>query len=181
MKRISTVAIVFAFSANIIGMTSSTAAPSSEIQALTVAFLYNFMKLSEWPAKTIPGELALCAVQAGDYTLNLDSLAGKDIQNNKLTIRHLLPGDSLEGCQLLYIPENEKPIRMREWLKTLGKQPILSVSGIPGFLEEGGMVELVSDGKHLQFEVNLIPVEQAGIKLSSKMLQIAREVQGNPQ
>ncbi len=158
---------------------TSTAAPSSEIQALTVAFLYNFMKLSEWPPQAVPKEFTLCAIQAGDFTIDVDSLAGKEIQSYALKIRHLLQGDSIEGCQLLYIPEDEKPIRIRDWLKIMANQPILTVSGMPGFLDQGGMIELVSDGNHLQFEVNLAPVEHAGIKLSSKMLQIAREVKGS--
>ena len=91
-----------------------------------------------------------------------------------------MQGDSIEGCQLLYIPEDEKPIRLREWLKIMDKKPLLSVSSTPGFLDQGGMIELVNEGNHLHFDVNLTPVEQAGIKISSKMLQIAHEVQGNP-
>ncbi|MBK8817396.1 MAG: YfiR family protein [Methylococcaceae bacterium] len=167
-------------SASIVTTEPSVAAPSSEIQALTVAFLYNFMKLSEWPPQTITNEFTLCAIQSSDYSIDVDSLAGKEVQSYTLKIRHLMQGDSIEGCQLLYIPEDEKPIRLREWLKIMDKKPLLSVSSTPGFLDQGGMIELVSEGDHLLFEVNLTPVEQAGIKISSKMLQIAREVQGNP-
>lgn len=156
----------------------STAAPSSEIQALTVAFLYNFLKLSEWPPEALSNELSLCAIQSSDYSINVDSLAGKEIQSATLKIKHLTQGDSADGCQLLYIPEDEKPIRVREWLKTMENKPVLTVSGITGFLDQGGMIELVSDGNHLQFEVNLDAVEQVGIKMSSKMLQIAQKVRG---
>jgi YfiR/HmsC-like len=180
IMRITKTLSILALSVNIIVSHSSAAAPSSEIQSLTVAFLYNFMKLSEWPPETVAKELTLCSVQAGDYSIDVDSLAGKEIQRYILKIRHLTQGDGIEGCQLLYIPEDEKPIRIREWLKIMENKPLLSVSSSPGFLDQGGMIELVSEGEHLQFEVNLTPVEQAGIKLSSKMLQIAREVQGNP-
>ena len=176
--------LIFALTAVVLsmGMASthpSQAAPSSsEIQALTVAFLYNFMKLSEWPSESIVNEITLCAIKADDNAIDLDSLADKDIQNYKLKIKHLVPGDTLGGCQLLFIPENEKPIRVREWLKNMENQPVLTVSNITGFIDLGGMIELVSDGNHLQFEVNLAPVEHVGIKLSSKMLQIAKEVKG---
>lgn len=156
----------------------SLAGPTSEIQALTVAFLFNFVKLSEWPPESISSELTLCAVQAGDYTIDIESLAGEEAQSHTIKIKHLMQGDSMEGCQLLYLPEDEKPIRIREWLNKLKNKPILSVSSAPGFIEQGGMIGLVSDGAHLQFEVNLEPVERAGIKLSSKMLQIALVVKG---
>lgn len=165
---------------SLISLPASAAAPSSEIQSLTVAFLYNFMKLSEWPAIAGSTKLTLCVIQAGESFIDIDSLAGKEVQNQPLEIKHLMQGDSVTGCQLVFIPEDEKPIRIHEWLSSMENQPILSVSGTPGFLDQGGMIELVSDGTHLQFEVNLEPVTQAGIKLSSKMLQIAREVKGTP-
>jgi hypothetical protein len=38
------------------------------------------------------------------------------------------------------------------------------------------MIVLFNDGIRLQFSVDLKRVEQAGIKLSSKMLQVASEV-----
>ena len=154
----------------------SAAAPSSEIQTLTVAFLYNFMKLSEWPAGVADIELTLCIIQASDYTIDLDSLADKEIQGHSLKIKHLAQGDSAQDCQLLFITEEEKPIRVREWLKNIANKPVLTVSGTDEFLDNGGMIGLVNDGNHLQFEVNLKRVEQVGIKLSSQMLQIARAV-----
>ena len=111
-----------------------------------------------------------------DYTIDLDSLADKEIQGHNLKIKHLAQGDSAQECQLLFITEEEKPIRVREWLKNIANKPVLTVSGTDEFLDNGGMIGLVNDGNHLQFEVNLKRVEQVGIKLSSKMLQIARAV-----
>lgn len=157
----------------------SLAAPSGEIQALAVAFLYNFMKLSEWPTGAIPQELTLCITQEGDFAKELDSLAGKEAQNHTLKIKRLVQGDNAQECQLLFLPSEEKPLRMQEWLNTLQDVPVLTVSDQDGFLDQGGMIALVNDGGRLQFEVNLERVEHTGIKLSSKMLQIARDVRGN--
>jgi hypothetical protein len=157
----------------------SLAAPSGEIQTLSVAYLYNFMKLSEWPTKVQTNEFTLCITQEGDFAKELDSLAGKDVQNHTLKIKRLVQGDSARECQLLFLPSEEKPLRMQEWLKILENEPVLTVSDLDGFLDQGGMIVLINDGVRLQFEVNLERVEHTGIKLSSKMLQIAREVRGN--
>jgi YfiR/HmsC-like len=156
----------------------SSAAPSSEIQTLSVAYLYNFMKLSEWPVEGLPNELTLCITQDGDFAKELDSLAGKEIQIRPLRIKRLMPGDDASLCQLLFLPSEEKPVRLQEWLKILQDAPVLTVSDQNEFLEQGGMIALVNDGEGLQFEVNLERVERVGIKLSSKMLQIARQVRG---
>ena len=119
-----------------LGNQVTVAAPTSEIESLTVAFLYNFMKLSEWPSGTDTQELTLCAVQAGDYSIDVDSLAGKNVQDYSLKIKHLVPGDSPSGCQLLFISDDEKPIRVQEWLKNFENSPVLTVSGVPGFLDQ---------------------------------------------
>lgn len=156
----------------------SAAAPSSEIQTLSVAYLYNFMKLSEWPTETKTNELTLCITQEGDLAKELDSLAGKEAQNHTLIIKRLVQGDDANECQLLFLPSEEKPLRIQAWINTLKDVPVLTVSDLEGFLDQGGMIALVNDGVRLQFEVDLERVEHTGIKLSSKMLQIAREVRG---
>jgi YfiR/HmsC-like len=152
------------------------AAPSSEIQTLTVAFLYNFMKLTEWPAGTMNTEITLCVTEARHFDQDLEVIADKKIQNKPLQIKKLLPGDSPNDCQLLFLPSEEKPIRLHEWLKAVEKSPVLTVSDGEGFLENGGMIALVNDGEHLKFNVNLGLVESLGIKMSSQILQIANEV-----
>jgi YfiR/HmsC-like len=155
----------------------ASATESNEIQTLTIAYLYNFMKLSEWPSKAQASELTLCVTEAGGYAAELEALAGKDVQEGKtLKIKKLLQGDNAQDCQLLFIPDDEKPIRMVEWLKTVEKLPVLTVSNMNGFIEQGGMIILIDDGSRLQFEVNIKRVGGVGISLSSKMLQIARQV-----
>ena len=86
-------------------------------------------------------------------------------------------GDSPRECHLLFIPREEKPIRIREYLKNTENLPILSVSNLSSFLDMGGMIALVYD-ERLRFEVNLEPVRRVGLKLSSKMLALARDVRG---
>jgi hypothetical protein len=171
-------AIILAMGIGLSQHSSAAVAPSDEIQALTVAYLYNFMKLSEWPAEVQIAEFTLCVTQEDDFAKELESLTGKEAQNHPLKIKRLVQGDDAEQCQLIFISSTEKPLRMQAWLNSLQNLPVLTVSDLDGFLDQGGMIALIYDGMRLQFEVNLERVEHTGIKLSSKMLQIAREVRG---
>jgi YfiR/HmsC-like len=173
IRKLSIVLLAWIFCSNV-----ALAAPASEAQTLTIAFLYNFMKLSEWPAEVSTKELTLCVTEAREFGEELDSIKGKPIQNKTLTVKRLVLGDNPSGCQLLFLPSEEKPIRMREWLKLIENKPVLTVSDVTGFLDQGGMVNLVSEDNRLQFEVNLELVEKTGIEMSSQMLKIAREVRG---
>lgn len=88
-------------------------------------------------------------------------------------------GDNLNTCQLLFIPREEKPVRIRDWLKNVNNLPILVVGNLDDFLELGGMIVLLEDNNRLQFEVNLVPVVKAGLKLNAQLLKIAHQVKGN--
>jgi YfiR/HmsC-like len=160
------------------GNLPSFSGEATELQALTAAFLYNFMQLTDWPTGSATTGVTLCAVQAGAYMLDIELLVGKNIKNSTLTIKHLIPGDSVHDCHLLFISANETPLRNQEWLKISENLPVLTVSDRAGFLDQGGMIELANDGRHLQFDINLDRAKRAGLKLSSHILQVARNVRG---
>jgi hypothetical protein len=168
--------MVVALIIGILGINLSLSAPTSEVQSLTIAFLYNFMKLSEWPTETTGNTLTLCVTEDREFGQELDTIDGKPIQDKTIAVKRLVLGDNPNECQLLFLPSEEKPIRLQEWLRLAATKPILTVSDMPGFLDQGGMINLVSEDNRLQFEVNLLLVEKTGITLSSQMLQIARLV-----
>ena len=56
----------------------------------------------------------------------------------------------------------------------------LRVSDQPGFAQDGGMVELKRRGARMGLVVNLGALESAGLKASSKLLQLS-EVVGDTQ
>jgi hypothetical protein len=155
------------------------AAATGNEQALTVAFLYNFLKFTEWPAGSISKEITLCVSDDSIFGDELDAIAGRSAQNKSIRIKRIELGENAKGCQLLFLPREEKPVRIQEWLKNMGNTPVLMVSNSDEFLDMGGMIVLIDDGNRLQFEVNLERVRPTGLKLSAQLLKIARDVRGN--
>ena len=161
-----------------IGINPVFAAPAPSEEALTVAFLFNFLKFAEWPAAAVTsGELTICYADGTPFGQELEALSGRPAQDKTVRIKRIDLSESPRACHLLFIPREEKPIRIREWLKNTENLPILSVSNLSSFLDMGGMIALVYD-ERLRFEVNLEPVRRVGLKLSSKMLALARDVRG---
>ncbi len=81
----------------------------------------------------------------------------------------------LASCQIIFVSGSEE----KHYAKILdAARPGrgLTVGETPTFLEAGGMVALLMDGITPQFEVNLEPVSASGLKLSSRMLSLARRV-----
>ncbi len=169
----------FILAITIIGLNPPYATAASNKQALTVAFLYNFLKFAEWPVGVLDGVITLCVADSTPFSEELDAISGRLAQNRKVNIKRIELGDNPRECQLLYLPQEEKPVRILEWLKNAANAPILMVSNTGGFLDMGGMIALTEDDNRLQFEINLKKVKPTGLKLSAQLLKIARDVRGN--
>jgi hypothetical protein len=57
--------------------------------------------------------------------------------------------------------------------------PTLTIGEIPGFSEWGGVIELVLEENKFRFEINAGAARRGGLKISSRLLQLARSVKGN--
>ena len=79
------------------------------------------------------------------------------------------------ACHLVFISRADGR-REASWLASLRRLMILTVGESGQTLERGGIVEFVTMGGSVRFDVGLPAMEQAGIRLSSDMLAHARQV-----
>jgi hypothetical protein len=54
--------------------------------------------------------------------------------------------------------------------------PVLTVSDARGFAQAGGMIELYEDNGRMRFAINIDTLQKSGVKLSSRLLDLARIV-----
>lgn len=144
---------------------------------IEVAFVYNFAKFVEWPSTALASSDSLQICVPGDSSLGgkLSLLQGREAQGHAIRIRSVSGGDDLAGCNILFIAANDDG-RSR-LLRNVGGQPVLTISDAPSFAQQGGMIGLFVESNHVQFAVNRAIAEQAGLKLSARMLQMAHIVQ----
>jgi len=147
--------------------------------ALTVAFIYNFIKLSEWPESSDNAHITLCLSPLAEISKEIQVLSGKQISGKKILIKQIEQNKEPENCQLLYLSRADNAEHIVRWIKTASNSATLLVGNYDALLEIGGMIAIFNDGERLQFDVNLEPVKRAKIKLSSEMLKIAHSVKGN--
>ena len=82
---------------------------------------------------------------------------------------------NLKQCQLLFISSSEKD-NCRNILENANGCAMLTVADSNGFLESGGMINLVKVKKKIRWEINQTPVKKAKIRLSSQLLRNAVRV-----
>lgn len=179
-SRIITQATIFALTlvtTSIFHISVSMASTSASEQSLIAAFLFNFLKFTEWPDGIATEELKLC-IPEGQIFKELDTLSGRLIQSKRVIIQRVNSREFQGDCQLLYLSREENIDQIHHWLKITDHKPILIVSNVNEFLDMGGMIILINNGKTLSFEIDLERIKYSGLKLNAQLLQIARDVRG---
>jgi hypothetical protein len=141
---------------------------------IKTAFLYNIIKYVEWPSSNQPPAIQIGLLGQIQFSEALDVLEGKTIQGRKLVVKRISETEA-SGCQVVFIGRSEKA-RLPGLLSGLKEQPILTVSELEGFAEQGGMVNLLAEGNRVSMEINRQVAGQAGLNISSQLLKLAKVV-----
>lgn len=165
-----------------LGVWGGPPAPGQERLAdeyeVKAAFLYNLLRFTEWPAEALPPStpLAVCVLGGDPFEGALEAaLRDKTVQGRALQTRHLHGAPEARRCQVLFVAASERG-RTRAILEALRGAPVLTVGESEGFARVGGVINFVVEGGRLRFEVNPDAAERAGLRLSARVLQLARIV-----
>lgn len=149
------------------------AAPPSEYD-VKAAFLLNFTRFVEWGRGSAPGTpIIVCVVGEDPLGAALDqALAGEAVGDRKLAPRRPRSPEG-GGCDVAYFPKPQ-----RDAARTLAEMPqgVLTVGEGEAFLRDGGMIAFVMENRRVRFDINMAAVRNGGVRLSSRLLQVAREV-----
>ena len=143
------------------------------------AFLYNFAKFVEWPGDaTEGGGPALIIGVLGDDPFGPaldDTVSGKSVNGRGLEVKRFSQIGDLEPCQVLFVGTSMMP-RLPEILSRVRGSPVLTIGEADKFAQDGGIVRLVTENNKVRFEINVDAAERAGLRISSKLLALARIV-----
>jgi hypothetical protein len=152
-------------------------APEYEVKA---AFLFNFTKFVEWPPAAYSDErspLKICVLGNDPFGKTLHSLTGEEVGGRRLSLMHPENLKDLESCHVLYVSRSERE-RLAQILAAVRSAPVLTVADTPGFIDQGGMINFILEGSKVRFDVNQEAAERAGLKISSRLLALAKHVKG---
>jgi len=136
------------------------------------AVIFNLLKFIEWPAEVANREqIVLCANGEGLVSKELQVLEGKTVNGKMLTIRQSVQAEALRACHMVYLEDPRAGI-----LRDLRVYPVVTVASSSDFIEQGGMIALVSDDDHIGFEINQGLAVENGIRISALLLKLARAV-----
>ncbi|HEU5452384.1 MAG TPA: YfiR family protein [Terriglobales bacterium] len=147
---------------------------ASEVKA---AFVYNFAKFVDWPPASQPSDaITFCLMGQSETTEVLQrTLPGKTVNARRVALKRIHRTPELSLCQILFLADDAGR-DAETYLAESRTLPILSVTEISGMADRGVMIEFVLEENKVRFEINLDSANRAGLKISSKLLSLARVV-----
>jgi hypothetical protein len=153
-------------------------APEYEIKA---AVLFKFASFVSWPADRDNAPICIGVIGKDPFGRFLDQGAqSQTINGREVHVQRFQSVSEVGHCQILFISASEGR-RLRETLIQLRGRPILTVGDVPGFCENGGIVNLKVTDAGLRLEINEEAGERTGLQFSYKLLRLAKIVQGSRQ
>ena len=165
-------------------VTASVAAPVNAQSAeyeIKAAFLCKFGNYIEWPSQR--GEFAEIpfgiGVAASDAVVDeLTRVArGQTVNGRPIVVRRLVVGDRLNGLDILFVARSHAA-HFADTLAAVKGQAILTVTESDPGTPVGGMVNFVVVADKVKFDIALEPAEQSNLKVSARLLSVARAVSG---
>lgn len=150
-----------------------TAHADEELEAkVKAAYLFHLVKFVDWPDLP-PDEVRICVYGSKTMAAMLGELSNRQVKDRALKIAADDPSD-LSRCQVMFIGRAEK--KWRGLLEKAAGMHILTVSDLEDFASQGGMVGFYSAGGKIKLEINPATAQSAELKISSKLLELARTV-----
>ncbi len=174
------------------------AAPGREYQ-IKAAFIYNFIKFVDWPEEKMADSnepITIGVIGSEDFIKAFEPVIHKKIKNRNISIKYFEGYEKIERSQedddrqwdqkiealktchvLMFCSCYSVRIKdLSQIVKTLKGSPVLTVGETAGFLESGGIINFLMEDKKVRFEINVTAAKKSKLKISSKLLRLAKRV-----
>jgi hypothetical protein len=156
--------------------------PKPKEYQVKATYLYNFGRFIRWPVTAAQdSSFPICVLGQDPFGPTLDStLVGENLDGKPVVVRRISRAQDVGDCRILFISSAEEN-HLKQILAALEKTGVLTVSDMPDFSRQGGMIQFVLEGGKVRFEINLASAEAAKLIVSAELLKVAATVRKNEQ
>jgi YfiR/HmsC-like len=150
-----------------------TGAAEADIKA---AFLFNFTKFVEWSDGAAAGPFQICTLADARFDAVLaHTLSGESTDGRPIVRVTPEAPEFASACHILFISRGEDS-RVGRWVAAVQGHPVLIVGESKAAADAGAEITFVVEDNRVKFDVNEDAASRAGLKISSKLLRVARRV-----
>jgi len=147
---------------------------------IKAAYLYNFGRYVTWPKEcfaTAQSPFVIGVLGVDPFGDALDSIAaGKRVGGRRIVVRRFASLGEWEFCHVLFVPRSTDPQQQLDTIARLRSAHVLLVGETPGFARRGGSINFFVEQNKTRFEINQEAAEREQLKISAKLLSLARLV-----
>jgi hypothetical protein len=153
------------------------------------AFVFNFAKFVEWPSADFPStdtpiRIGVVCESGSSFEADLKiTTADKTINGRRLVINRVTSPQEMKACHIIFVcrlekSEKQEKRRLEALFQSLQGSSVLTVGESDAFIPAGGIINFVTEDRKIRFEIKDAAARQAGLKISSKLLTLARKRDG---
>jgi YfiR/HmsC-like len=148
-------------------------------RSVKAAFLYKFLNFANWPVTSFadadaPFVIGIFGSEAMASAV-AKLVADHPVSGRAIEVRTMKRGDSLAGLHVLFVARPETS-HLATLSQQAQQQSVLLVSESDRGLSQGSAINLVVVDGRIRFDVALDAAEKSGVRLSSRLLAVARSV-----
>jgi len=151
-------------------------AGSRDEYAVKAAFILNFILLTDWP-EDLPaaggGTIDVCVVGFKNVPRSIQDLNGRKVRERTLRVVPNYSGAIHTQCQVIFYGAETGTDTLVRSLTAVRSLPVLTIGDNSKVTRLGGAIHFYKEKDRLRFAINPKVVSQQGLKMSSRVLQIA--------
>ena len=167
-------AVVIALALSFVAVSNARAQSEDRVKA---AFLFNFARYVEWPLGAFDdakAPITICMIGDSAFAkVVATTVTGKSVGPRPVQVIKTSKL-SASTCHILYVDEDIED--SRNLLVDLADKSVFTVSDRKGFAHDGGIANFFRADKKIRFEINPTAAKESGLKISSRLLRLAKIV-----
>lgn len=181
-RRVVALAFVLLMSCAALPCGAQNAASEAEYQ-VKAAFLYKFLTFVEWPDPAFERQdsaLVIGVLGADTLAQELSRIvATRAAHGRSVIVQRLREGDPAAGLHVLFVGRSSSH-RLPQIVASTRGQPLLTIGESDDAFGGGSTINFVVVDDKVRFDVALHRAEQAGLRISARLLSVARKVLPGP-
>ena len=139
---------------------------------IKAGYLFNFTKFITWPEENAE-TFNICILGNDPFNEIIDPIEQRLAFNRPIKLFRLTAMNQETHCHIVYVSAgvNGKSLGLKN-------KNILTVGEEPAFIGQGGMVAFVKQQDKVKLQINLQCLQQNGLKVSAKLLEVVEIVKG---
>jgi len=156
-----------------------TSQKESDVDTYKVIYIERFCRYIDWPSNSNnrnSKEFRIGIIGKYSYSKKLNYFFKSiEIKEKKVVLNEIKPSSSLKDYDLIFINQSEND-NLDEIIRKTKDLPILLIGDGIDFAKKGVHLNYKVINNQLKFELNLTKLKKTGLKINSKLLEIALEI-----